>query len=415
MSSLSVFVVDFDDDPQPLVGPAIAQAAMEARQNWPSIGYAMMTPDIYDHDPMKFRQAIYENQAWAGVMINPNATTMLRQAVLQGNASYDPKGACQVIYVEARDQTTIGSYIVPQLQRLETQVQATFGARWVQQIVTNASMRASPDTLAKVPQALNPAIGFSTFNLRPFAPVTATPAVSIGLIYLLIISFFSFAFFAPVHMGLVRPEGHPPVHVHHLIPWMWGASMLFYFVASCIYSLTSVAFQIPFWMDPEPGTTPANNATAFGRATFVVYWMINFWGMAALGLASENVAMILGMPYAACWLIFWVITNVSTSFYAIELSPGFFQWGYAWPLYNVVQASRQVLFDLHLSLGTHFGILIAWAVVGTMLFPFCVKFFLWKTKRAMMKQKQPGAVESKSAAVKRAWNSVGFGKRRARN
>ena len=46
-----------------------------------------------------------------------------------------------------------------------------------------------------------------------------------------------------------------------------------------------------------------------------------------MGLSSENMAMILGMPWAALWLIFWVITNVSTSFYAIELSPGFFQWG----------------------------------------------------------------------------------------
>jgi hypothetical protein len=42
-------------------------------------------------------------------------------------------------------------------------------------------------------------------------------------------------------------------------------------------------------------------------------------GMIALGLACENVAMIVGQPWTGLWLIFWVITNVSTSFYDIEL------------------------------------------------------------------------------------------------
>lgn len=41
--------------------------------------------------------------------------------------------------------------------------------------------------------------------------------------------------------------------------------------------------------------------------------------MIALGLACENVAMIVGQPWTGLWLIFWVITNVSTSFYDIEL------------------------------------------------------------------------------------------------
>ena len=50
-------------------------------------------------------------------------------------------------------------------------------------------------------------------------------------------------------------------------------------------------------------------------------------GMGALGLACENVAMIIGQPWTSMWLIFWVITNVSTSFYAIETAPAFFRWG----------------------------------------------------------------------------------------
>jgi len=40
--------------------------------------------------------------------------------------------------------------------------------------------------------------------------------------------------------------------------------------------------------------------------------MIDFWGMVALGAACENMAMAVGAPWMGMWLIFWVITNVST-------------------------------------------------------------------------------------------------------
>lgn len=79
-----------------------------------------------------------------------------------------------------------------------------------------------------------------------------------------------------------------------------------------------------------------------------------------------------GQPWTGLWLIFWVITNVSTAFYDIDLEPHFYYWGYAWPLHNIVEASRTILFGLsdH-HIGLNFGVLAAWAAVNTALFPFC--------------------------------------------
>jgi hypothetical protein len=82
-------------------------------------------------------------------------------------------------------------------------------------------------------------------------------------------------------------------------------------------------------------------------------------------------AMIVGQPWMGLFLIFWVISNVSTAFYDIEIAPAFYRWGYAWPLHSIVEASRQILFDLHSRLGLDFGILIAWAAVNTAFFPVC--------------------------------------------
>ncbi|MCJ1468924.1 hypothetical protein MMC07_007554 [Pseudocyphellaria aurata] len=390
ISSLQIYVVDFDGQiapytsVTPLVGPLIRGMTEEIQGSPdPHLGYVTMSPSDFDNDPIQVRQAVFDQKAWAAIVINANATALLQQAVQQGNVSYDPLGACQVTYVEARDQDTYSAYILPQLNSLQNEITSAFGSMWLERILHNGTI--SVTTLRQAPQALNPAIGFSQYNLRPFAPAVMTPAVTIGLIYLIIISFFSFGFYMPIHMKLIIPAGHAPLKFWQFIVWRWGATMVAYGLLSLAYSLISLAFQAPFANPSVPGTVVAENPNAYGRGTFVVYWMINYVGMIALGLACENVAMIVGQPWTAMWLIFWVITNVATSFYSLQLSPRFYYWGYAWPLHNVVEASRTTLFDLHSRIGLNFGVLIAWCAVNTALFPLCCHFLRWKTQRERKK------------------------------
>jgi hypothetical protein len=268
--------------------------------------------------------------AWAAVVINPNATALLNHAIRQGNSTYDPAGACQLIYNSARDQTTTSSYVVPGLTALQKRVGATFGQSWILHLQADFQNLHISDS----PQALSPGIDFTTYDLRPFGPPIAAPAVSIGLIYLIIISFFSFTFFLPIHMKYLSPKGHPPLLFRHLIAWRYFATVASYFLLSLVYSMVSLAFLMPVANQPASHVWPAQNANAYGHGTFVVYWMGNFVGMTAFGLASENMAMLLGTPWTALWLIFWVISNVSTGFYSLELAPTFYRWGYAWPMHN---------------------------------------------------------------------------------
>ena len=253
-----------------------------------------MPPSIFNDDPIAVRKAVYDFKAHAAIIINANATALLQQAVEHGNTTYDPKGAAQIIYVTARDQNTIPTYVVPQLNLFEMAVSSQFGTSWSKSLMQNSTIpRAS---LEAVPQALSPAIGFTTFDLRPFGPANVTPAVSIGLIYLIIIAFFSFTFFLPIHLKFLSPRGHPPLHFHLLIIWRWVATTGAYFFLSLAYSFAALAFQVPFSNGPASPTEPAINPSAYGKGTFVVYWMINFLGMSAVGLACENVAMALGNP-----------------------------------------------------------------------------------------------------------------------
>ena len=392
LNSLIVYVVDFDGQVAPytggtpLLGPLVTKMTEEMvmENKEPHLGYVTVPPSAFNNDPVQVREAVFAQQAYASVVVNPNATALLRQAVELGNMSYDPLGACQITYVEARDQDTYYDYVLPELNTLQTEIISMFGGQWVSEVLANSSIPRT--TLQKVPQALSPAIGFSTYSLRPFDRPVATPAVTIGLIYLIIIAFFSFTFFLPIHMKFVTTPGQPALKFWQLILWRWLSTLIAYLIMSLAYSLISLAFQIPFHNSPASHTVVASGASAFGRGSFPVYWMVNFVGMIALGLACENVAMVIGQPWTAMWLIFWVITNVSTSFYAIELSPHFFYWGYAWPLHQIVEASRTIIFDTHSRLGLDFGILFVWCAVNSTLFPACCYFQRWTKQKEMKKE-----------------------------
>lgn len=62
---------------------------------------------------MRVCVAIYDEQAWATLIINPNATALVMQAIQQGNASYGPAGAFPLVIASVREDTTIYSYGQP--------------------------------------------------------------------------------------------------------------------------------------------------------------------------------------------------------------------------------------------------------------------------------------------------------------
>lgn len=303
--ALTVAVVSFDgrvapyEGTTPLVGQVVEQVATEqAMIPKGMLGFKVQPPSMYNNDPFAVRQAVYDEHHWAAIIVNANATTLLEHAVATGNSSYSPVGAAQIIINTARDQDTYYDYIIPLLSQFETLVSSTFGEQWIKTVLSNTSLDAA--TYARAPQALNPAIGFSTFDLRPFYPYQVTPSVTIGLIYLIIIAFFSFSFFLPVYMKYLIPKGHSPMHFWQLVLVRLFATAAAYFFMSLAYSLVSLAFQIPFSNNyPHNGVQSATDPDAYGHGTFVVYWMLNWVGMYALGLASENVTMVIGQPWTA--------------------------------------------------------------------------------------------------------------------
>lgn len=338
LSALPVWVVDFDGQVEPyrstdpLVGPLVTNITKNIiGSSRAHLGYQIKSPADFENDPMAVRQAVYDERAYAAIIINSNATALLYAALSKGNTTYDPKGAVSVVTLSARDQTSYSSYITPAIYQFESAVLSKFGSAWVKVVA-----KENFTQLATVPQAVNPGIGFTSLDLRPFGPTVATPAITIGLIYLIIIAFFTFPFLMPIHSQFVA-GGQVPLKIPHWIIWRIVSNIVAYFFLSLFYSFVSLAYQIPLSNPSAPGTVPASNANKYGAGSFVVYWMLNWVGMSALGFPCENMAMVLGFPWSSFFLIFWVITNVGTGFYALNLAPSFFRWGYAWPLHRSKQ------------------------------------------------------------------------------
>jgi hypothetical protein len=128
--------------------------------------------------------------------------------------------------------------------------------------------------IATSPLAISPGIGFSVYDLRRFGPAIATPTVRISLIYLIIIS-SSVSPFLPIHMKYLSPKGHPPLKFSQLIAWRYIATVASYFLLSLIYSIVSLAFLMPMNHPHGSHIWPVNNPNAYGKGTFVVYWMGN--------------------------------------------------------------------------------------------------------------------------------------------
>jgi len=110
LEKLTVYIVDFDGQAPygantPIVGPAVTNIMLETVSAGPHLGFVQYPPSHFGNDPIAVRQAVFDQEAWAAIIINANATDMLYSAVQNGNTSYDPLGACQLVFIDSRDDT----------------------------------------------------------------------------------------------------------------------------------------------------------------------------------------------------------------------------------------------------------------------------------------------------------------------
>lgn len=156
LSALVVYVVDMDaqvapyntSGVTPLVGPLVTNLARSmVASGSPTLGWGPLFASDFNYDPIAVRQAVYDWDAWAAIIINPNATALLYEAVQTGNTSYDPMGALQLVFQSSRDDTNWYDFLFPIISAYMTEAVSMVGKEWstmmLQQAMSNQTLLAN--------------------------------------------------------------------------------------------------------------------------------------------------------------------------------------------------------------------------------------------------------------------------------
>ena len=294
---------------------------------------------------------IHHQKYWSSIYVKQNTTIDIYNSLVNGQF-FNVSNATYSYYETGRHLTSMPT-IVSSVQEIES--------IWLNvNLVMSEIIRLGNITLNNedVINTVTESLAFQFIDRIPLTNDVLIAALQVGLLYLVIVSFFSFNFFDGVHKSIVQVIKKP-----HFLLYRTVSSIISYFIISLMFGLVTLAFQVDF-------------AVTFGKSGFLVYWMTIFLTMWTVGLASELVALLIipiYPPLLGFWLIFWVIINISPSYSPIALLPEFYRYGYAMPLHNAFEIYCVIFFNTYKGqIGRNFGIIFAWVVILTLLTPLAL-------------------------------------------
>ncbi|QRV98234.1 nitrosoguanidine resistance protein SNG1 [Ceratobasidium sp. AG-Ba] len=305
--SLKAWIIDRDGGE---VGLAVSQGLIATTQRGTKqhLGWQQIAADQIGD----IGAAIVDEQAWAAVVVNLEASTKLAAARASGDSSYDPTTAITFYYAQARNEQASGTYINPLTTNALTQILREFNSKSTASYLNSiAGNMTALQTATSAPWALN-GVWWTTENLRPYnAPVT-TAITLVGQIYLCI-----FAFIMTMTNAVARGIFGPFLKLRSYIQLRLLVPLGLYIPLSLAFAMVSLPFHAPF------GT----KYTCAGG--FFLYFAYTYMGMSALGLATEAMITILEPRFMAFFLIPLIIVNVSVTTMPFDLMAGFYQYGHA--------------------------------------------------------------------------------------
>ncbi|KAF8351838.1 hypothetical protein F5887DRAFT_932635 [Amanita rubescens] len=312
---------------------------------------------------------VVEQKAWFAVTIAPGITSQLNASLDIPNPSYNASTAVMVFGNEGRNELTYRNLLRSNLFPALLGISNGFAAQ-------NAKAHAGNLNLASIlaisPQTIVDPVGFGITTVRAFTPPVASAPMFVGLIYLTVLAF------AIVSMSFNLREGtglNKMLNFRSLMLLRLLSNIIIYFYLSLIalFRLTSE----PSMRSLTGHDKELTLLTVLGALGFVIFWMLSWAGMMALGLALESVIVILTPRFMPFFLLLWVIVNVAAAQWPPVLLPSIFRYGYASPFYSISMGSRAIIFGIKNNLGLNFGILIIWIVISCITLPI----FQWIARR----------------------------------
>ncbi|KAL7423027.1 hypothetical protein Q5752_002326 [Cryptotrichosporon argae] len=386
---LAVYLVPLDTAAASLLTDAFVNEVAYQQQLSGSVahlGWTVRDPQDYPNGLDDVRREILGQECWAALVINANATQAWIDALENGDSTYDPTGAIGVYYQSARFYQVILLYFDSLISEFAANPLSTARSNALTYFVDEyQGNETALTTAANVPQAIGTAFSYTIFDLRPIEKgqwAGAAP-MEAGLIYFVI-----FAFYVALFAGQARMKTSLGAKLAFpSMLWFRLAWPVFcYFWMSLAFTTIERAWQIPMY-------------NHLGAAGFVVLWALNFVTIWAAGWAMETVTALVGPMNLPFFLILWIILNITSSFYPIELMNRFYRLLRAMPFYHNIEGYKIICYGTNWNhrLGLHFGVLLAIIGVELVCFPLSLLFERWNSDRDGRRQVQQKAAEKEGA------------------
>ncbi|KAI5449662.1 hypothetical protein NCC49_004123 [Naganishia albida] len=294
-------------------------------------------------------ERVNQQDVWAVVIVNGNATMSALNAVSGGGEGYDPSGAVTFIYTEARNFYAANQYLATQLTTLLNSATQEASIAHAQTVLNQAAAGVDGGVnylTAADPSALTYAFGYNEHNLQPLNQLAGEAATTAGAIYLIIFTFLISLVFKPTFEQVRHKLSLGSELAIKVLAPVTG-----YFWVSLHYSFLSLAFGVDF-------------TRKYGHIGFFLYWMLNWVTMTGLGLVMEFMLEVLGLPFFPFFLLFWVIINVSVAFLDLAALDLWYSYGFIMPVWNNVDGTKSIMFATKNHLLQNFTVNLAWCMIA---------------------------------------------------
>ncbi|ODV70205.1 hypothetical protein HYPBUDRAFT_151623 [Hyphopichia burtonii NRRL Y-1933] len=330
---------------------------------------------------------IHIQKYWAAYYIKENSTLRMYEALKTASDLVSPSDSfMEVVYETGRNYNAVNNYVksivgrtklafdsfIPQTPYLKSLL-GQLNSTEIENVLTNA-----PNLVTTNPSFVN------VDRLPVNNPVVQAP-FQIGLVYLMLFSFFQFVFLIQIHTLIAQR-----IKGFKYLLYRMAASHSSYVVLSLAYVVLNAAFGITF-------------TTTFGYLGFLVVWAFAYLTMASSGALMEALALVIFMlkPQLIGFLIvFMVVINLAPTVSPIVLCPNFYRYGYAMPIYNSYELMHVPYFNAYKGhMGRNIGILIAWIVISTLTMVIIMARIGKKMKAAEERSAQEKADQEKDKAT----------------
>jgi hypothetical protein len=313
--NLNLLFVDYD-------GGVIGESLLDGYQilrgpNFPSLEQSPVT-DYPAPDDVK--NAICSGDYWGAVYANHGGSANLESALTKGNGSLT---SLTYIWNGARYPAFAQSAVYSNLLSLVGATRSAYYARNASNVIAFAPLGTNPTSL----NAFLDPIQAREINIKVTEQGPRVLYNTVSIVMPIIQQFF----FMMALNGI-------SAQFHLFTKMSWVTNGLLRMCISFVYTFISALCMVAYiWAFRESWDVNGNQFALCWMAVWL-YMHINF-------LAIDSLTVFVPMQFLPFCILTWVIINVASTISPLELSPGFFRWGYALPSHELYQVLVQIWSD----------------------------------------------------------------------